>query len=383
MRRSGPVVLVTIGLLTLLGSYVWYAQRVVVELGREARQTAQLFAQVYGATASPTATGSAASQLEILAALREFGVPIIVTDSLGRATAIANLPFEANDERDPRVAAYIDVLDGENPPVGDPAFILVHFGKTRLMEGLEVIPLLQAALVGILIIVGVLVLRTRSRAERERVWAGMAREAAHQLGTPLSSLHGWVELLRERGGQDPGLASALPHISGDVDRLERVAHRFERIGRPPRRDQIDVADLVAQVGAYYAARTPTLANAITIDVQRPATALTVPGDRVLLEWAIESLVKNAVDALSGQGGTISLAVTPSAGSGACVRVADSGPGIPRELRSKVFSPGFTTKEGGWGIGLALSKRIIEEGHDGRVVLVPSDRGAVFDVILPG
>ena len=383
MRRSTPVVLVTIGLLALLLSYVVYMQRVVAELGHEARRTAELFSKVYGATATPSPQGSAAVQLEMLAALREFGVPIIVTDSSGRATAVDNLPFEHNDIGDPRIAAYIDVLDRENPPVGDTAFVLVHFGKTKLVEGLEVIPLLQVALLGILIVVGVMVLRTRSRAERERVWAGMAREAAHQLGTPLSSLHGWVELLRERAGDDPSLSSALPHISGDVDRLERVAHRFERIGRSPRRDPVDVADVVAQVSAYYAARTPTLANAIAIDLQRPDGALEIPGDRVLLEWAVESLVKNAVDALSGQGGAISLTVSPSAGSGATIRVADTGPGIPRELRAKVFAPGFSTKEGGWGIGLALAKRIVEEGHDGRLRLVQSDRGAVFEVILPG
>ncbi len=383
MRRSAPVAFVTIGLLAMLGSYVWYTQRVVAELGREARQTAQLFAQVYGATASPTAEGTAAAQLEMLAALRELGVPIIVTDSSGRATAVANLPFEHNDIGDPRVTAYIDVLDRENPPVGDSTFILVHFGKTKLVEGLEVIPLLQAALVGILIIVGIIVLGQRSRVERERVWAGMAREAAHQLGTPLSSLHGWVELLRDRGTSDPALASALPHIGSDVDRLERVAHRFERIGRPARRDPLDIGDLVEQVAGYYRARLPTLAHAITIDVERPEGSLSVPGDRVLIEWAIESLVKNAVDALSGQGGAIRIVVQAAAGDGAAIRIIDTGPGIARELRAKVFSAGFSTKEGGWGIGLALARRIVEEGHGGRLVLVPSDRGAVFDIILPG
>lgn len=383
MRRSTPVVLVTIGLLALLGSNVWYTQRVVAELSREARHTAQLFAEVYGASVAATGQGNAASQLQMLATLREFGVPIIVTDSAGRATAYADLPFEPNDVSDPRVARYIDVLDAANVPVGDPAFLVVHFGSSRLVRGLRVIPVLQATLLGILIVVGVLVLRTRSRAERERVWAGMAREAAHQLGTPLSSLHGWVELLSDRGASDPAIASAIPHISGDVDRLERVAHRFERIGRPPRRDPVDVADVVAQVGQYYAARVPTLANAIEIDIRRPDGPLVVPADRVLLEWAVESLVKNAVDALSGQGGSIALTVAPAAGSGASVRIADTGPGIPRDIRSKVFSAGFSTKAGGWGIGLALARRIIEEGHRGRLLLTPSDQGAVFDIILPG
>lgn len=386
MRRSAPVVLVAFGLIALLGSYVWYTQRVVRELQREATQTAQLFSRVYGAVTTPSSTGDDQALLDALTTLREFKVPIIITDSSGRPAHAADLPFSydtVNLATDQRVIAYVATLDRDNPPVGNPTFQLVHFGKTPLVAGLEVVPLLQSAMVAMLIIIGVVVLRTRSRADRERVWAGMAREAAHQLGTPLSSLHGWVELLSDNADADSTLASALPHIASDVERLERVAHRFERIGRPARRDAIDVADVVTQVADYYRERVPTLANAITIDVHRPEGAFTVPGDRVLLEWVIESLVKNAVDALSGQGGTITLTIEAGAGSGARVRVADNGPGIPRELRSKIFGAGFSTKEGGWGIGLALAKRIVEDGHDGRLQLAPSDRGAVFDVILPG
>lgn len=381
MRRSAPVVLVALGLLALLGSYVWYTQRVVRELDRDARQTAQIFSRVYSAVSTPA--DDASVLLDVLKTLREFRVPIILTDASGKPTDASDLPFPYDSVTDPRVAAYVAVLDRENAPVGNPSFQLVHFGKTPLVAGLEVIPLLQVALVAMLIIVGALVLRTRSRADRERVWAGMAREAAHQLGTPLSSLQGWIELLGERAMNDPSLASALPHIASDVQRLERVAHRFERIGRPPRRDAVDVAEVVTQVADYYRERLPTLANAIRLDVQRAEGPLTIPGDRVLLEWVFESLVKNAVDALSGQGGVITLTIEAGAGSGARVRVADDGPGIPRELRSKIFSAGFSTKERGWGIGLALARRIIDDGHDGRLQLAPSDRGAVFDVILPG
>lgn len=383
MRRSAPVILVTLGLLALLGSYVWYTQRVVDELGREARQTAEVVSRVYASAAAPTPAGTDAALFEVITALKGFGVPMIVTDSAGRPTAVDNLPFQHSGPGDPRVAAYIDVLDRQNPPVGDPSFQLVHFGRSRLATGLNVIPLLQVALVGLLIIVGAVVLRTRGRVERERVWAGMAREAAHQLGTPLSSLHGWVELLRERAGGDAATQSALAHVASDVERLERVAHRFERIGRPPRRDPVNVSDLAAQVTGYFRQRLPTLAHPITIAVDGTSDALTVPGDRVLLEWAVESLVKNAIDALSGRGGAITLSVALGAGGGAVLRVADDGPGIPADLRRRVFAAGFSTKESGWGIGLALARRIVEDAHRGRLTLVPSDRGAVFEINLPG
>jgi signal transduction histidine kinase len=134
---------------------------------------------------------------------------------------------------------------------------------------------------------------------------------------------------------------------------------------------------------YFRARVPTLANTIVVNFERGEGPLTVPADRVLVEWAVESLVKNAVDALVGRGGTISVRVDRAAGGGARVRVADDGPGVAPKLRRRIFAAGFTTKERGWGIGLPLARRIVEESHNGRLVLVPSDRGAVFDVIFPG
>ena len=134
---------------------------------------------------------------------------------------------------------------------------------------------------------------------------------------------------------------------------------------------------------YFAKRVPTLAHAISVSLERGDGGTTLSGDRVLLEWAVESLVKNAIDALAGRGGAIVVSVSPVAGDGVRVRVADDGPGVPSKLRRKIFSAGFTTKERGWGIGLALTRRIVEENHGGRLRLVPSDRGAVFDIILPG
>jgi signal transduction histidine kinase len=224
------------------------------------------------------------------------------------------------------------------------------------------------------------VLRVRANAEREHVWAGMARESAHQLGTPLSSLTGWIELLGEREG-DPLTATAITHMQADLERLVRVAHRFERIGRPARKEFVDLADIASRVVTYYRARVPTLAHTIAIGLDRPDEPLTVQGDAVLLEWVIESLVKNAVDALAGRGGFIKVAVERLADGGTRLRVADDGPGIPRELRVRVFEPGFSTKEHGWGIGLSLARRIVQDNHRGRLQLTPSDQGATFDVIL--
>ncbi len=388
MRRRVPVFLVALGLLVLLGSYVWYAQRLVDELRVESERTGRMFARVYGALADTTAGAETAALMELTQEIRELGVPVIVTDAQGQPTSFVNIPELGNgfvgaaDPRSGALRAMVRSLDAQNPPVDEPGIGQVHFGNTPLVRGLRIIPLLQVAMLSLLIVAGIMALGVRARAERERVWAGMAREAAHQLGTPLSSLQGWLELLAEREG-DSAAESARNHMQGDVERLERVAHRFERIGRPPKLVATDVGEAVQTVVDYFRARVPTLANTVVVNFERGDGPLTVRADRVLLEWAVESLVKNAVDALAGRGGTISVRVDRAAGGGARVRVADDGPGIPPNLRRKIFAAGFTTKERGWGIGLPLARRIVEESHNGRLMLVPSDRGAVFDLVFPG
>jgi signal transduction histidine kinase len=250
------------------------------------------------------------------------------------------------------------------------------------VKSLRYVPALQAVLVALVFIAGVYVLRTRGRADRERVWAGMARESAHQLATPLSSLSGWIELLSERAASDPTAARALGHMRGDLERLERVAHRFERIGRPTREAPVDVAELTERVVRYFEARVPTLAHRVEIHLALGEGPLRVKGDAVLLEWALEAITKNALDALAGQGGKVDVSVERTPDDEVRIRVADDGPGIPRESRNRVFEPGFSTKESGWGIGLSLARRIVEEGHGGRVELAPSTVGATFDIILP-
>ena len=379
--RRGAIVVVIIGVALLLGSYVVYTQRVVQQLRKEAARTGLMYGEVYRALADTTADPTSVF-LDLAQNILESKVPVIVTDPAGVPRFVANVPG-VDSAGDPRAREWVARLDAQNPPVmSTDSATIVHIGHTPLVRGLRVIPALQAGTLALLLLAGVYVLRTRANADRERVWAGMARESAHQLGTPLSSLSGWLELLREREADELTLG-AVRHMEGDLERLERVAHRFERIGRPPRTEAVDVSDVVTQVVAYFAARVPTLAHPIALRAEREDGALTVPGDRVLLEWAVESLVKNAIDALAGRGGTVVVSVAPVAGSAVRVRVADDGPGIQRELRAKIFSAGFTTKERGWGIGLALTKRIVEESHHGQLRLAPSDRGAVFDVILPG
>ena len=383
MRRGASVLVVAVGVVLLLGSYILYTQRVVWELRREAERSARMYARVYEALASPSEDGSAVL-LDLAREIRDSRVPVLVTDTDGTITAAANTPFDnrvgdRSARSDQKVREFITSLDRQNQPITESGVGTLHIGDTPLVNGLRIIPLVQAGTLALLLLAGIYAFRTRERADREKVWAGMARESAHQLGTPLSSLSGWLELLGEREA-DPLTGKAITHMRGDLDRLERVAHRFERIGRPPRQDPVDVRHLVDHVGGYFRARVPTLAHAVEIAASAGDEALMIHGDAVLLEWALEALMKNAVDALAGRGGRIYIA-SSRVPEGVRIRVADDGPGIPRELRTRVFEPGFSTKDHGWGVGLALARRIIEENHGGQLQLVPSPRGATFDVIL--
>lgn len=380
MRRGAPEFLVGLLLAILLASYVVYTQRVVRELRREALRSSQMYARVFRAQSDTSESAGTQALLDVSKSIVAQGVPIIVTNPAGRPTASANLPSEvAGDEG--RIRDYVRQLDRQNRPVVDSLVGEIHYGNTPLINWLRIIPALQAATAFVLLLAAISLVRARGNAERERVWAGMARESAHQLGTPLSSLAGWVELLEDGGGAGESRRVAA-NMRADIERLDRVAHRFERIGRERRTELVDLHSLVDRITDYFRARVPTLAHTVEIDVAAHVEPVSVHGDAVLLEWAFEVLVKNAVDALAGRGGRIVVAARARSDGGAVVTVSDDGPGIPRELRARIFEPGFSTKQSGWGIGLSLARRIVEESHGGTLRLAAADRGASFEIILP-
>ena len=381
MRRGAPEVIVGVLLVVLLSSYVVYTRRVVRDLRIEAERSSRMYARVLRAQTDTSGDAGTEALFDLTRSITAQGVPIVVTDVTGRPTYHANLPLDSAQDEQTQLRRFVRELDRQNPPVSDSLVGKIHFGNTPLVKWLRIIPALQALSAFILLIAGIYIVRTRGNAERERVWAGMARESAHQLGTPLSSLAGWIELLEDRA-PDEGTLKALAYMRADLERLDRVAHRFERIGREPRRDSVDAGELVDRIAAYFRARVPKLAHAVRIDVDAHPAPVDVRGDPVLLEWALEVLVKNAIDALAGRGGTIRLGATPRPHGGACLRVTDDGPGIPRDLRGRIFEPGFSTKTSGWGIGLSLARRIVEENHGGTLQLAAADRGATFEIILP-
>lgn len=347
-------------------------------LAADARHASAVYARVFAGLADPRESGATDALLALAREIRSGGIPLVVTDIRGAVSDTANLP-RAMAYGSPELRRFIAELDADNPPVDQPGVGMVHIGSPPVAAYFRTVLVLELLALAGVAGAGYLAYRFALRGEGSRVFAAMARESAHQLGTPLSSLAGWIEQLRGQGSAEARQIGE--HLADDYARLERVARRFERIGQPARRDPVDVADLAEGVADYFRPRLPTLAHAVTIEARSASRAPVVRGDPLLLEWALEVLVKNALDALTGRGGRILLTVADEPDD-VVLRVADDGPGVPRDIRHRLFAAGTTTKAGGWGMGLALARRIVEEGHGGRLELEPADAGATFAARLP-
>jgi signal transduction histidine kinase len=390
IRRHWPAAL-TLLAVVVFGSYLLYTELLVQEIRAEAKIQTRIYALVQrGLLAPPGDDGAELLALaDIQRAFRELKVPIIAINAAGRPYAVENLPFHPDLQQVPerkRVLEFAARLAQRNPPIVVPGVGEVYFGSPPIAQWLRWVPWLQAGGALILLLVTVAILRADARADRERMWAAMARELAHQMGTPLSSLSGWVEVLALPDAERQALASGerlAEAIAGDVERLERVSRRFELIGRKPTLQQLSVAQVLQDLERYLRPRLPRLgAGGVELRVRAHSGLPPVWGNAVLLAWALENLVKNALDALAGRGGHITVAARHS-GDAVRLMVADDGPGIAPKVRERIFEPGVSTKESGWGVGLSLTRRIVEELHGGSIV-ARSRRsgGTVFELKLP-
>jgi signal transduction histidine kinase len=251
----------------------------------------------------------------------------------------------------------------------------VYYGESDLLKQVRYYPIVQLFIVSLFIVITLIAISTRNKSTQNQVWAGMAKETAHQMGTPLTSLQGWVEMLRET----PGMEKIVPEMSKDVDRLKLVSDRFGKIGSTP---QLELNDIIVQVEnmmSYIKRRSPdSVAFSINSYGETEVKAM-INGP--LFDWVIENLLKNGLDAMEGKGAILVNIKNETAQ--VTVDVIDSGKGISKQNISKVFKPGFTTKKRGWGLGLTLCKRIIEQYHNGELFVKQSEpgKGTTFRIVL--
>ena len=266
------------------------------------------------------------------------------------------------------------------PPVEMPYGGLMYFGTSTLIQKLRLFPYIQLALIGTFLVVGVFGINQARRAEQNRVWVGMAKETAHQLGTPISAIMGWIEHLNLSYADNPELMEVSGELNKDVQRLEMVANRFSKIGATPELYPTNIYAELEQCREYMQKRAP---RKVSFDFPRAGDGhLPVAINPLLFDWVIENLLRNALDAMDGKG-KISSTVTERDGK-VLIDITDTGKGISARNVRRVFNPGFTTKKRGWGLGLSLVKRIIEEYHRGKIVVLHSEpgKGTTFRITLP-
>lgn len=303
-------------------------------------------------------------------------IPIVVLDSQDEVQTFRNLSLDARTAQDTtaevrskalamREKGYsirID-LNGDDPMPAD--YMHICYDDSLLILRLSYYPYVQLGVVLIFVVVAIFALLSSKKAEQNKVWVGLSKETAHQLGTPISSLMAWVEVLRETYPDDP----LIPEMGQDVSRLQLIAERFSKIGSLPECKPEDLSEIVGHVVSYISKRT---SNKVSLTTQLPPQPLMVNVCAPLFEWVVENLCKNAIDAMEGQGSIVLTA--KDEGALFSIEVRDTGKGIAKNHFRSVFTPGFTTKKRGWGLGLALCKRIVEEYHHGSIFVKSSELG---------
>lgn len=387
-RIRWPIWLATL-FVSLLGSYIVYSLQIVQQLRENTGVLTEIYSVIQDAINDTTTASAEDALFRLQTTVVESGVPLILTGPRDDTIlAVRNLGVDVDKdtpEGQEQLRAIVRRLDARHPPVTGAGLTHIHYGDTPQVESLQRIPFLLAGALLLTVFVGFTMIRTHRRAESERAWTSMARELAHQLGTPLSSLQGWLEVLKLPEAERPGAlqeSDVADAIEEDLERLERVSHRFELIGREPELRGVSLHKVARDLERYLAARLPRLGRGVDLVLDVPDTLPPVKGNEVLLIWALENVVKNALDALAGRGGRISIYARQVGEGWVSLRIRDTGPGVDPEIRDRIFDPGVTSKSGGWGVGLALSRRIVEGVHRGRIELLDGSDGTTFQIRLP-
>ncbi|MBR4136680.1 MAG: HAMP domain-containing histidine kinase [Bacteroidales bacterium] len=311
--------------------------------------------------------------------INSASVPVIITDSTQLHVINAGNIDSTILTNPTALAQKLASMKGDNEPIEldmvDQGRCYVFYEESSVLKQLRYFPFIELGIVLIFIIVAYLLFSVSRKSEQNRVWVGMSKETAHQLGTPISSLMAWNELLKEMD-IDPSVST---EIGKDVHRLETIAQRFSKIGSAPVLESTDIISIIDDFTSYMQSRIPSL---VSIKFNKPdKETLMLPINRYLFEWVIENLIKNAVDAMDGQG-AINIDIVED-NKHVCIDVADTGKGIPAKLQRQIFKPGYTSKNRGWGLGLTLAKRIINEYHKGKLFVKSSviDHGTVMRIQL--
>ncbi|MEY3385387.1 MAG: hypothetical protein RIR53_198 [Bacteroidota bacterium] len=387
-------VLLTLLGLAIIGVVLYVTKTIVDELAANERRTVELYAKLLARFYEKASDEELLYYIDQTNASIHF--PVILTGSDAQPVYpyqqfMINVDLDSTlsiEQQKAWLVAYIEEMRKDYPPfeIKGPdgkVMQLIFYANSSVVRELRYVPFVEISLVAAFILISYVSFSTIRRNEESNVWVGMAKEAAHQLGTPLSSLLAWLELLRINKDSPSEVVSTADQMQQDVERLNVIANRFAKIGAMPSKHKVRVADVLEHACRYFETRLPILGKRILL-VREYDETLEASLNEELFEWVIENLIKNAVDALDRHDGVIELRLARRPRGGIIVTVKDNGKGMSRKVASKVFQTGFTTKTRGWGLGLSLSKRIIEDYHGGRLTIQQTQPGVgtTFAVEVP-
>lgn len=369
IRRYATAAFMVISV-AIVASFLYISNNLVKDLAAQERERMQIWANA-------TKEIITASDIEFPMSIIEANsnIPVMLTDE-SSSIILDSRNFDLPEDSDPLSEVNAKFLESKlhdlkqtnnviHVTLNDGSSQYVYYEDSSLLRKLNYFPYIQVTIMVVFILIVYFAVMSTKKAEQNKVWVGLSKETAHQLGTPISSLMAWMELLKSLGVDD----ETVKEMNKDVDRLSTIASRFSKIGSRPNMEPVDMNEVVAHSSSYMSTRISPHIKFTAAIAPRPAPVMM---SAPLFEWVMENLIKNAVDAMSGTG---SISVTTGRDKErAFVEVADTGKGISRKHFKTVFNPGYTTKKRGWGLGLTLAKRIIEEYHNGKIFVKQSEPG---------
>lgn len=384
------IALLVTGVIIIIATLI-YTQILVTEILAREREVANLYAKSIEFIANDdNISGEYNFVFSTVVNSNAINFPIIVTDAKSKApTFTKNLEIDSTlpaGQQLTIIKKMIAEMDEVNPPIkvtyqDSVELSYVHYGQSALVSKLQTLPIIQFVVAGIFIFLGYFGFNYIKRTEQSNIWVGLSKETAHQLGTPLSSLMGWNELIKANADNPAKVNELANEMSNDVERLSKIATRFSKIGSKPDLKACNVYDAIEKVVKYFEIRIPTISKGtfeghgkkkIDLRIKGSTTAKALINSE-LFEWVIENLTKNALDAIENTAGSITFDIEDK-GEFIFIDVTDTGKGIDIRFKKDIFRPGYSTKQRGWGLGLSLSKRIIETYHKGKLFVKDSEHG---------
>ena len=367
--------------MTIIIMIFWVNRIMINQLRSEARAQVEFLAKSYSDAINSSNQEDIRFVMDILLPSIHFPILITTKDEISAVLNLVITEKEGSDEYNANAWAMVNKMDQNFPPLdlvwNEIKWGEIHYADPQVITRLRLMPYLEIGFGIVFIAITIWGLQLIRRSETNLIYAGMARETAHQLGTPVSSLMGWVKLLREEKSDH---STILDSVEEDISRLTEISERFSKIGSKPKLNSLSLNELISEVSAYMNSR---LSQSSRINITHAGDKnIKIKGDWVLLRWAVENLVKNAIDAVGTGNGKISVIISKF-DNGVQLDIRDTGKGINRSDWKNIFRPGYSSKQRGWGLGLSLTQRIVEEIHGGSIRVLSSKPGeTVFRVNFP-